>query len=144
MLLLMPEYSWPSGLQAYVADSYWIFHQLTLPNLSLLRAALKPFTTQPLFGIASTWCRTSHLTLLNFMQLAWVHLSSLPRSLWMASLPSSVSTVSLRLVASASFLRVHAVNFTCKTKVCHWIPSSGKKGHLLTLAEHLWRPNSGC
>ena len=35
----------------------------------------------------------------------------------------------------------------CEAKVCHWIPPCSNNGthwHSLTLAEHLWRPNSGC
>ena len=34
-----------------------------------------------------------------------------------------------------------------EAKVCHWIPPCRKNGthwHSLMLAEHLWRPNSGC
>ena len=34
-----------------------------------------------------------------------------------------------------------------EAKVCHWIPPCRKNGnywHPLTLAEHLWRPTSGC
>ena len=34
-----------------------------------------------------------------------------------------------------------------EAKVCHWIPPYGKnciQWHSLTLAEYLWRPNSGC
>ena len=34
-----------------------------------------------------------------------------------------------------------------EAKECHWVPPCGKKGtywHSSTLAEHLWRPNSGC
>ncbi|NXV25094.1 SSF1 protein, partial [Cepphus grylle] len=44
---------------------------------------------------------TSHLAWLNFRRLAGSHLSSLSRSLWMASLPSGVST--------ANVLRVHSI-----------------------------------
>jgi len=35
-------------------------------------------------------CRALHLALLNSMRFAQAHLSSLSRSLWMASIPSSV------------------------------------------------------
>ena len=41
-------------------------------------------------GLPWPRCRTLHLALC--MRFAWAHLSSLSRSLWMASLPSNIST----------------------------------------------------
>jgi len=54
-------------------------------------------------------CRTLLLALLNLMRFTRAHLSSLSRSLWMASLPSGVSTAPLNLVSSAIWLRVHSI-----------------------------------
>ena len=54
-------------------------------------------------------CWTLHLALLNFMRFTQAHLSSLSRSLWVASLPSSVSTASHSLVSLANLLRVHSI-----------------------------------
>lgn len=56
-------------------------------------------------GLALPWCRwrTLHSSLLNFMRLAWLHLS---RSPWMASLPSIMSAVQLSLVLPSDFLRM--------------------------------------
>ena len=73
----------------------------SLPNLYL--CLVFPFSR----------CRTLHLALLNFMRLAWAHLSSLSRSLWIASLPSSMSTttqlgVICKLVESTLNPIVHA------------------------------------
>jgi len=53
--------------------------------------------------------RTLHLASLNFMRFAWAYLSSLSRSLWMASLPSNVSTMPHRLVSMANLMKVHSV-----------------------------------
>jgi len=52
---------------------------------------------------------TLHLALLNFMRLAWAHFSNLSWSLWIASLPSSMSTAPLSLVSSANLLRVRSI-----------------------------------
>ncbi|KAK4817090.1 hypothetical protein QYF61_027921 [Mycteria americana] len=71
---------------------------------------LKPFSTG-LLSIHSfpSLCRSLHLALLNFMRFTWAHSSSLSRSLWMTSLPSSKSTALLSLVSSANLLRVHSI-----------------------------------
>ena len=45
----------------------------------------------------------------NIVRFSWAHISSLSRSLWMASLPSIVSTVPPSLVSSANLLRVFAI-----------------------------------
>ena len=44
----------------------------------------------------------------NLIRLVRDHLSSLLRSLWMASLPSNVQTTPLSLESSANLLRVHS------------------------------------
>jgi len=46
------------------------------------------------------------------MRLSWAPHSSLPRSLWIASLPSSVSIASLSLVSSANLLRLHFIQLS--------------------------------
>jgi len=51
-------------------------------------------------GLPQPRCRTFHLALLNFMRLAWAHLSNQSRSH-----PSGVSTASLSLVSSAELLQ---------------------------------------
>ncbi|XP_074718070.1 cytochrome b5 reductase 4 isoform X1 [Strix uralensis] len=63
-------------------------------------------------GLPRPMCRTLHLALLNFVRFARAHLSSLSRSLWMTSLPSSVSTALhsfSKSVSSANLLRVHSI-----------------------------------
>ncbi|KAK4831169.1 hypothetical protein QYF61_015639 [Mycteria americana] len=56
-------------------------------------------------GLPRPMCRTLHLALLNFMRFTWSHSSSLSRSLWMASFPSSVSVAPHSLLSSADLLR---------------------------------------
>lgn len=51
-------------------------------------------------------CRTLQFAL-YFIRLAQAHLSSLPRSLWMIALPSSMSTIPHSL--SANLLKIHSV-----------------------------------
>jgi len=63
-------------------------------------------------------CRTLPLALLNFRRFAWAHLSSLPRSLWMAALPSSLSTAPHSSVSSANLLRVHRSHCPCDQQRC--------------------------
>jgi len=53
-------------------------------------------------GLPQPKCSTLHLALLNLFRFSWAHFSSLSRSLWMASLPSSVLTAPLSLVLSAN------------------------------------------
>ena len=67
-------------------------------------------------------CKSLHLTFLNFVRSAWAYLSSLPKSLWMASLPSRESTAPLSSVSSANMLRVHSipVHVTYKGVKEHW------------------------
>ncbi|KAK4829093.1 hypothetical protein QYF61_002044 [Mycteria americana] len=54
-------------------------------------------------------CRTQHLALLNFIQLASAHRSSLSRSPCRAFLLSSRSILPPNLVSSANLLRVHLI-----------------------------------
>jgi len=84
-------------------------------------------------------CRTLHWALPNFMRLAWAHFSSLSRSLWMASLPSSVSTAPLSLVSSANLLRVHSIPLSVSpTKMLNNTgPSTNPCGTPLVINLHL-------
>ena len=77
----------------------------------LLRGALHLFSAQPRFvlGVARPMYRTLHLTFLNFMRFTWAHLSSLSRSLWMASLPCSILFTPHSLVSCANLLRLHSI-----------------------------------
>ncbi|KAK4824270.1 hypothetical protein QYF61_012830 [Mycteria americana] len=74
------------------------------------RSVLNPFSAQPVFvlGIAPTHVQDLTLGLVE-LHFARADLSSLSTSLWMASLPSSVSTAPYSLVSSANLLRVHSV-----------------------------------
>jgi len=69
-------------------------------------------------GLPQPRCRTLHLALLNLMRLTQAHLSSLSRSLWMASLPSSMSATSRSLVLSANMLRVPSVPLRMSLTSC--------------------------
>jgi len=53
-------------------------------------------------------CRTLHLALLNFMRVTGPTLKPV-KALWMASLPSSVSTAPHPLVSLVNLPRVHAI-----------------------------------
>ena len=76
------------------------------PQVFLCRTAFQPPFPKPvaLRGVVVT----RHLALLNHIQLALAHRSSLSRSLCRAFLPSSRSTLPPNLVLSANFLRVHS------------------------------------
>jgi len=76
---------------------------------SWLLSIRSPSSLYLCLGLPQPMCRTFCLALLNFMSFAWAHLSSLSRSLWMASLPSSVLTASHSFVLSANLLRVHSI-----------------------------------
>lgn len=56
-----------------------------------------------MFGIALTWVQNHALGLLELYELL-----SLSRTLWKASLPSSVLTASLNLMSSEKVLRVYS------------------------------------
>lgn len=69
-------------------------------QILLLRPALMPFSGQPLSVLESGPTQMHDLALLallNFMRLAWAHLSSLSRSLWMTSPSSSMITAPTQL-----------------------------------------------
>jgi len=51
----------------------------------------------------------------NQNRFAQVHLSSLSSSLWMAFVPSSMSTTPHSLASSAKFLRVHLISLSMST-----------------------------
>ena len=72
----------------------------SLPSLSLCSGLPRPMG------------RTLHLALLNFTRFTRAHLLRLSRSLWMASLPSSVSTIPHSLVSLANLLRVHSISLS--------------------------------
>ncbi|KAM9656072.1 uncharacterized protein ACIBXB_008597 [Morphnus guianensis] len=81
------------------------------PQVLFCQAAFQPLFPKPveLHGVAVTKCRTRHLALLNLIQLASAHPSSLSRSLCRAFLPSSRSTLPPNLVSSANLLTVHSI-----------------------------------
>jgi len=82
-------------------------------------------------GLPQPMCLTLHVTMLNFMRFARAHLSSLSRSLWTISLPSSVSTAPHSLVLSAKLLRVHLIPLS----MCHGLALAANKeprSHSLT------------
>ncbi|KAK4807231.1 LOW QUALITY PROTEIN: hypothetical protein QYF61_024351 [Mycteria americana] len=101
----------PSLLQAEPPQLSQPFLIGKYPQVLLHRAALNPFIPQPvlILGIAPTQGQDPDLALLNLMKFTWAHFSSLSRSLWMASLLSSISTAPLSLVSSANLLRVHSI-----------------------------------
>jgi len=77
----------------------------------LLRAALHPFSTQPVFvvEIGPTQMQDLSLGLFELHEVHMAHISSLSRSLCMASLPSNVLTAPHSLVSSTNLLRVHSI-----------------------------------
>lgn len=77
---------------------------------------------------------TLHLTLLNFMKFTQAHLSSLSRSLWMESLPSSVLTAPHSLVSLADWLREHLIHCPCSAKELNSISTSTDSEKHLSLA----------
>jgi len=60
-------------------------------------------------GLPRPKCKTLHLALLNLTRLTRVHLSSLSRYLWMASLPSAVINHTTQLSVITNLLRVHSI-----------------------------------
>lgn len=63
------------------------------------------------------WClgwfflrgRTLHFPLMNFMRFLSLYFSSLPKLLWMAALPPSISITPPSLVSSMNLSRVHYI-----------------------------------
>jgi len=76
------------------------------PQVLLHRAAPNPFSAQLVFVLGIVL--TLHLALLNVMRFAQAHLSNLSGQLWMASLPSSVSTAPHSLVLLADLVRMYS------------------------------------
>jgi len=60
-------------------------------------------------GLPQPKCKTLHFASLNLISFTRVHLSSLSRSLWMASLSSVLKTTPLSFVSSANLLKVHSI-----------------------------------
>lgn len=60
----------------------------------------------PCKGFFLPGCKTSHLSLLNFMKFLLAHSSGLSMSLWTAVLPSMISTSSRNLASSANMVNV--------------------------------------
>jgi len=83
------------------------------PQVLLLRAALNPLSAQHVFVLAIAPTHVQDLALV-LVELHEVHTGPplLSRSLWMASLPSSVSTTLHSLVLSANLLRAHSMPLT--------------------------------
>lgn len=94
---------WPALL--LVQPRIWLSFRAASTQVLFLRAVLNPFSAQPVFvfGIAWPWCRTLHMDLLHFMRLTQTHHSSLSRSLWMVSRPSSVPAAPHSLVLLATY-----------------------------------------
>lgn len=105
-----PRYSWPHRLQAHSNGSCPAFHPLELssPLKSCSWWVLLP--GWEISQLRSSQIRSSilYLAFLNLIRFSWAHFSSLSRSLWIASLPSTVITVPPRLVLS-NLLRIHLI-----------------------------------
>jgi len=84
-------------------------------------------------------CKTLHFALVNLIRFTRAHLLSLSRSLWMASLPSAVSTTPLSFMSSANLPRVHS--FPLSVSLTKMLKSTGLKTRpwqtLLTTGLHL-------
>lgn len=59
-------------------------------------------------GLFHPRCRTLHMSLLNFTRSLPVHVSSLTRSLWLATWPSGESATPSSFVSSRNLLRVRS------------------------------------
>ena len=81
------------------------------PQVRVLRAALNPFSAQPVFvlGIVPIHVQDVAFGLVEPHEFRTGPLSSLSRSLWMASHPASVLTGPHSLVSSANLVRVHSI-----------------------------------
>ncbi|KAK4811770.1 LOW QUALITY PROTEIN: hypothetical protein QYF61_005338 [Mycteria americana] len=98
-----------SRSHTFLAHIPFFIHQYPQVLSTGLLAIHSSPSLYPRLGLPRLRCMTLPLALLNFMSFARAHLSSLSRSLWMASLPSRVSTTPLSLVSSANLLRVPSV-----------------------------------
>lgn len=79
----------------------------------LCRAAFPSVGPQPTdprcLGLSLLKYRTLHSLLPNFMRLLSARFSSLPKSFWIAALPSSILSASPNLVLSTNLLRMHSI-----------------------------------
>jgi len=67
-------------------------------------------------GLSWLTCNTFYLAFLNLIRLLWDQFSSLSRCLWMASIPSIVSTSLFCLILCANWLRVHSIPLSMSTQ----------------------------
>ena len=107
MRLLMKPKTW-STIWA-TSTHCWLmlsFLPINTPKSSSLRllSVSSSHTLYLCLGLPWPMCRTLYLALLKFMMFAQAHISRLSRSLWMASLPSSMLTTWHSLVSSENFL----------------------------------------
>jgi len=87
-----PGYHWPSSLQVHSAGSRsfsWFRTPKFFSTELLSRSSPSLYTY---LGLSCPKCKTLHFSMLNLIRLTRAHLLSLSRFIWMASLPSAVST----------------------------------------------------
>ena len=89
-----------------------------------------------------------HLALLNIMKFSWTHCSSLSRSLWVSTHPSSVLTTSHSLVLFANLLRVHSAPLLMSLRYLRplGLVHTPERHHSLLISTHTlvhWPPLSG-
>lgn len=101
-----------------------VSHQMMPPGLHSM-----PVQVVIVLGIALTRRRTFYLTVLILMKFTWSHLSSLSKSLWMLSHPSSVSSPTCIVVSSANLLRTHSI-YTSPTVPVPKLTSDGHQSPL--------------
>ena len=85
------------------------------PHQALFHRVALKFLSHTYVRSLLSKCNTLHLALLNLIRFMLVHLSSYPRSPWMASLPFIVSAVPPILLWSANLLGKNWSH--C---LCHW------------------------
>ena len=110
LLLMQPRpVCFPGCEHTLVAYVQLFIHQY--PQVLLGRAVLKPFIPQSvlILGVALTHVQDLAPGLVEPHDVQTGPLSSLSRSLWMASHPSGVLTAPHSLVSSANVLRVHSI-----------------------------------
>ena len=94
-----------------VSAHWWLISNFSPTSAPKYSSGLLSIPSHPRLywyqGLPQPGCRTLHLALLNLRRFTWAHLSSLSRSLWIASHPSGMSTTPLILVSSAKLLGVH-------------------------------------
>ena len=97
-----PGCRWLSRPQMDTAASCAAFHPPEPPTPPQHCSQGDLLTSLLIPRIALTQVQYPHMALLNLMRFTWSHSVSPPRSLWMASLPSVVSTAALSSVPSAN------------------------------------------